>query len=215
MREIAILDYGIGNVKSIFNALDKINVAAVLTADKDKILNADGLILPGVGAFAQGMENLAKANLPEVIKEFVSTGKPFLGICLGMQMLMGESEEFGTYKGLGLIPGKVKKITFKNSSSAKLPHVSWNELNSPTLGRWDSSILDKIPENADVYFVHSFVVKPENPNDLLANTNYNGEIFCSAVQRDNIYGVQFHPEKSGIIGLNILKNFVKLTENEL
>jgi glutamine amidotransferase len=213
MTKIAILDYGIGNVKSIFNALDKINVTAVLTGDKDEILSAEGLILPGVGAFAQGMENLAKANLIEVIKEFVSTGKPFLGICLGLQMLMEESEEFGIHKGLGLISGKVKKISFKNSVRAKLPHVSWNELDSPTKGRWDNSILDQIPEKSDVYFVHSFVVKTENAVDLLASTNYNGETLCAAVHRDNIYGVQFHPEKSGLTGLNILRNFVKLTEN--
>ena len=214
MTKIAIIDYGLGNVKSIFNALEKINVTPVLTGNKDQILSADGLILPGVGAFAKGMENLEKTNLIEVIKEFVSTGKPFLGICLGMQMLMDESEEFGIHKGLGLISGKVKKISFENSTSAKLPHVSWNELDFPINGRWDNSILDQIPVKSDVYFVHSFVVNTENRVDLLATTNYNGETLCAAVHKDNIYGVQFHPEKSGVTGLNILRNFVKLTKNE-
>ncbi len=208
--KIAILDYGIGNVKSICNALNNIGADTVLTADEKEILDADAAILPGVGAFAKGMQNLAESNLVNVIHKFVATGKPFMGICLGMQMLMDASEEFGTTKGLGLISGNVVKLTLVDGAKEKLPHVTWNEINEPSPQRWENTILDNIPKHSDVYFVHSFVAAPAIQEDVLVTAEYGNVNFCAGVKKGNIYGLQFHPEKSGNIGLQILRNFLSL-----
>jgi glutamine amidotransferase len=210
MKEIVVINYGIGNVKSMINALDKIGVKPVLTNDNDTILNADGVILPGVGAFSHGMENLMERNLITTINSFVSTQKPFLGVCLGMQMLMEESEEFGVTKGLGLIRGKVKKMPVPNNAPEKLPHVNWNELVEPNENRWKNTILDSVSIKSDVYFVHSFAAIPEYGSDVLASCKYGDVKFCAAVHKNNVYGTQFHPEKSGTLGLKILENFVNL-----
>ena len=211
-KKAIIIDYGIGNTKSMCNALTNIGVEPVLTADKSTILNADRLILPGVGAFSKGMENLHAADLFQTIHNYVKKGNPFLGVCLGMQMLLDESEEFGITKGLGLIKGKVIKLPIDNAAEEKLPHVSWNELHEPVPGRWQNTLLQDTAPNTDVYFVHSFVVVPSDQNDILSTANYGGIDFCSAVQHENIYGTQFHPEKSSKKGLNILKNFINLSK---
>lgn len=207
-KKIVIIDYGIGNVKSMYNAFFNIGLEPKLTSDKQIILNADAVVLPGVGAFNKGMENLNERGLFRIIHEYVKKGNPFLGVCLGMQMLLEESEEFGRTPGLGLIKGKVVKLPILPFSEEKLPHVSWNELNEPREGRWKNTILENIPVNTDAYFVHSFVAEPTYEKDILATTNYAGVNFCSAVQHENIYGAQFHPEKSSQIGLTILTNFV-------
>jgi len=169
------------------------------------------LVLPGVGAFSHGMENLISFCLVDMIKEYVLLEKPFLGICLGMQMLFDESEEFGGAKGLGLIPGKVIKLPTKDVLNEKLPHVSWNELNSNSV-RWDQTILEGVTDGSDVYFVHSFIAQPENPSHVLSTTEYSGYHFCSSIKKGNIYGCQYHPEKSGDVGLNIIKNFVRICQ---
>lgn len=207
-KNVVILDYGIGNVKSIANAFVEIGAEPVLSSNRSVIMKADALILPGVGAFQKGMENLEEANLVQIIYDFVATGKPFLGICLGMQMLLNESEEFGNRKGLGLVPGKVRKLEVEAESNEKLPHVSWNEIYSPVEGRWNDSLLKETKLNTDVYFVHSFVAVPENQDNILAIANYGNSAFCAAVKRDNITGVQFHPEKSGRTGLKMLFQFL-------
>ncbi|MCK9491399.1 MAG: imidazole glycerol phosphate synthase subunit HisH [Sulfurimonas sp.] len=207
--KISIIDYEIGNVKSIKNALKKIGVESILTNDRKTILSSDGLILPGVGAFAHGMNNLQKYGLQEIINDFVNTKKPFMGICLGMQMLMEESEEFGITKGLGLIEGKVIKLPVQKTNYEKSPHVSWNEIVKNKI-TWKDTILGDIPEQSDMYFVHSFVASPMNEENILSTTEYYDYKFCSAVKKDNIYGCQFHPEKSGKMGLNIIQNFVNL-----
>ena len=209
-KNIVIIDYGIGNIKSIYNAIDNIGFIPQLTFDAQKILNADSLILPGVGAFAIGMKNLESTGLNDVIKEYVKKGRPLLGICLGMQMLMNSSEEFGLNNGLGLIEGKVVKFPTVSDLNEKIPHVSWNELNEPFSGRWEGTILDGLKSSIETYFVHSYFVGPLNSEDILATTNYAGVDFCSAIQLENIYGTQFHPEKSGAIGLSILNNFINL-----
>jgi glutamine amidotransferase len=207
---VAILDYGIGNVKSISNALENIGAAPVLTSDRNAVMQADAVILPGVGAFAKGMQNLETYKLIPVIHEFVETGKPFMGICLGMQMLLEESEEFGTTKGLGLISGKVIRMPLAKDATEKLPHVTWNELKEPQPGRWAGTVLNNTPEHTSVYFVHSYVAAPSPDTTILSLTTYGDKDFCSAVHKDNIYGVQFHPEKSGEKGMAILQHFIQL-----
>lgn len=211
--EVAILDYGIGNVKSIANAVESIGAKSFLTRKEEEILNADALIFPGVGAFAKGMSNLMEYGLSDLIYKFTKTGKPFLGICLGMQMLLEESEEFGSTKGLGLIKGKVIRLPLPENSHAKLPHISWNGIIKPAENRWNSTILSGTSDRSDVYFVHTFVAAPTELSDVLAITEYGGIRFCSAVHKKNIYGMQFHPEKSGPVGLNILSKFISLANN--
>ena len=210
MKNIVVIDYGIGNVKSMMNALDGLNVLTFLTNNKQKILNSDGLILPGVGAFGKGMENLEKYNLIEILNEYVDSGKPLLGVCLGMQMLLEESEEFKITKGLGFIKGKVKKMQIEINSKDKLPHVSWNELITPEGKDWGGTILNNISTNTDVYFVHSYISIPENNEDVLAECEYGGTKFCAALNKKNVYGTQFHPEKSAKIGQKILNNFISI-----
>lgn len=206
---IAVIDYDVGNVRSILSAFDNQGVHALLTNDKKKILESDGVILPGVGAFKHGMDNLNKYGLVGTIKEYIETGKPFMGICLGMQMLFEESEEFGNTMGLGLISGKVIKLPTKDIDNEKLPHVSWNELNGDE-SLWLGTILEGINNGSDMYFVHSFVVQPDNESDVLSTTEYSGSNFCSSVKKGRVYGCQFHPEKSGKDGLNIIKNFINI-----
>lgn len=215
MREspIAILDYGIGNTRSISNALEALGETPLLTRDPKEILGAKGLIFPGVGAFSKGMENLHSFELIPVLHDYVSTGKAFLGICLGMQMLFEWSEEFGLTQGLGFIPGKVIKMPLDEEEGLKLPHISWNSVLEPEPGKWDNTILKGITTDEGAYFVHSFVGVPADTRNLLAVTNYGTCSFCSAVKSENIYGVQFHPEKSRNTGLNILRNFINLTTN--
>jgi glutamine amidotransferase len=208
-KKVAILDYGIGNVQSLLNAFLKIDTYPVITRDQKDILKSDLCILPGVGAFQKGMQNLQEYKLIDVIQEYCDSGKPFMGICLGMQLLFDSSEEFGFSKGLGLIPGRVEKIPINFSSTERLPHVGWNELYEPVNGRWDNSILNGLNSgNTDVYFVHTYAGVPNNKKDQLAYCKYGGVEICSAVQKENIIGTQFHPEKSGQIGLEILKELI-------
>ena len=207
--KIVLVDYGIGNVKSILNAFENQGVKTFLSRDRNVILEADGLILPGVGAFSHGMNNLNKYDLVAIIKEYVKTRKPLLGICLGMQMLLEESEEFGNTKGIGLIKGKVIKLPIEKSKKIKLPHISWNAIQTKNI-EWENTILNGVESNSDMYFVHTFVAKPENEDEILSKTNYYNVEFCSSLKKDNIYGCQFHPEKSATQGLSIIKNFINL-----
>jgi glutamine amidotransferase len=193
------------------SAFENQGADVLLTNDKGKILESDGLVLPGVGAFAHGMNSLENYGLADAIKEYVASDKLFMGICLGMQMLFEGSEEFGETVGLGLIPGRVVKLQTKDSQNEKLPHVSWNELNSRNI-QWSGTILDNIAEGSDMYFVHSYVAKPDDSCNILSTTEYSGRNFCSSVKKDNIYGCQFHPEKSGKTGLKIIKNFIRMCE---
>lgn len=209
--KVAVIDYGIGNVKSMCNALLHVGIEVELTSDRDKIMSADALILPGVGAFAHGMNNLNQFNLIPVFYEFVETGKMFIGVCLGMQMLLEESVEFGSHKGIGLIKGKVIKLPIAKNSLEKLPHVSWDKISEPEAGRWKNTLLSEVPLNNNFYFVHSYVAAPENQDDILANCTYGGVDFCAALHQKNIYGFQFHPEKSGDMGLSILNKIKQIS----
>jgi imidazole glycerol-phosphate synthase subunit HisH len=207
---VTIIDYGIGNILSVTRAFEQCGANVVLSSDPEIIVGADYLVLPGVGAFADGMAGLQERGLVEAIKEFVTSGRPFLGICLGMQMLLDESEEFGLHKGLGLIPGKVAAIpsTGANGLPHKIPHIGWNEIYPPTPGSWHHTILQETPEGAPVYFVHSFTAVPEQHQHRLADCYYDGVLISAAIRNENVYGFQFHPEKSGPEGLRMLRNFV-------
>ena len=209
--KIAIIDYGIGNVRSILNAFENQGADVFLTNSKDEILKSDGMVLPGVGAFSHGMNNLEYYDLVDVIKKYVVSDKPFMGICLGMQLLFEESEEFGQASGLGLISGKVVKLPTKDDNNEKLPHVSWNELNVKS-AQWTDTILEGIEEGSDMYFVHSYVAEPKDSDNILSITEYLSHSFCSSVYKGNIYGCQFHPEKSGMQGLKIIKNFIGICQ---
>ncbi|MBY7142240.1 imidazole glycerol phosphate synthase subunit HisH [Virgibacillus sp. NKC19-3] len=195
---IAIIDYGAGNVKSLQFALTKENMDSCLTTDPKRIQNSKAIILPGVGAFNDAMETLHKLGLIEVLKQEVAAGKPVLGICLGMQLFYETSYEDGSWDGLGLLQGEVSRI----SSSVKVPHMGWNNITQEKESPWFTSITD----NAYVYFVHSYAVSSFREETLLASTDYGGKV-PAIVQKDNITGIQFHPEKSGTTGMQLLQNF--------
>tara|TARA_B100001059_G_scaffold95104_1_gene94342 strand:+ start:32220 stop:32852 length:633 start_codon:yes stop_codon:yes gene_type:complete len=207
--KIVIIDYGIGNVRSIFNAFSNQGFDPILSNDSEIILKADGLVLPGVGAFSHAMKNLKKYGLIDVIKDYSKTGKPLLGICLGMQLLLDGSEEFGYTDGIGLVKGEVVKLPIDKSHKAKLPHISWANIYTKAIG-WENTILNDIHLNSEMYFIHSFAANLENENEILSLTEYFDITFCSSLKKGNIYGCQFHPEKSSKVGLKIINNFIKI-----
>ena len=212
MPKVTIIDYGIGNILSVRRAFEYWGAEVVITDSPQRIENAERLVLPGVGAFADGMTGLRDRNLVKPIQKFASKNRPFLGICLGMQMMMEIGEEFGRYEGLGLIPGIVSKIpdTGVDGCTHKIPHIGWNGLSIPSVkSDWSKTILNGIQSGSSVYFVHSFTAVPENEKNRLADCYYNGRIISAAIQSDNLYGCQFHPEKSGQVGLSIINNFLK------
>jgi len=196
---IKIIDYGVGNLRSVQKALEFLGYQAEITADCQKLQEAGALILPGVGAFADGMHNLSQVGFIEVIEKHIAAGKPFLGICLGLQLLLGESSEGGERTaGLNLFPGTVEKLV----GEIKVPHMGWNQLSFPR----QNPLFQGIEEDSFVYFVHSYYVKPKEKETIIATTFY-GNAVPAALGKDNVYAVQFHPEKSRDIGLKILKNF--------
>ena len=207
--KIVIVDYGIGNLRSIYSAFKNQGIEPILSNDYEVILNADGIVLPGVGAYSHAMKNLKKYNLIKTIKDYAKTEKPILGICLGMQLLLEQSEEFEITEGLGLVKGKVIKMPIVNSLQTKLPNINWSAL-KPNFLKWNETILDNISLNSEMYFVHSYVAKLDNENEILSVTDFGDVTFCSALKKGNIYGCQFHPEKSSQIGLKIINNFIKI-----
>jgi len=203
--QITVIDYGIGNVHSVLNAFRHEGADAVLSADPEVIRKAERLVLPGVGAFGDGMRELSKRQLIEPLREAVAKGTPLLGICLGMQLLLSESEEFGRHEGLGFIPGTVKRI--EPTGGEKIPHIGWNRLLQPEGRSWSGSLLEEVPVSTSVYFVHSFTAVPNDERHRLADTSYGGFRIAAAVQKDNVTGCQFHPEKSGTAGLMMVRRF--------
>ncbi len=210
MKKVSIIDYGIGNILSVRRAFEKQKAEVEFISSAEALMRAEKLVLPGVGAFRDGMKELEKRNLVFAIKEYCRSNRPFLGICLGMQMMMDESEEFGQNQGLGIIPGKVVKIedTSLDGAFHKIPHVGWNELSFA--GNIENTILDEIPERSSVYFVHSYKAVPEDDKHMLAGTYYGGRKLSAVICKGNCYGTQFHPEKSSKIGLKIIYNFMKI-----
>ena len=200
---IVVVDYGMGNLRSVQKGFEKVGKTAVVSRDVEQVRTAERLVLPGVGAFPECMKNLARFDLIEPIREFIRSGRPFLGICLGLQLLFDESEEFGIHEGFGIVPGTVK--AFDRSMGLKIPHMGWNQVHF----RKDVPLFRGIPNGMHFYFVHSFYVVPTDASDISAETEY-GITFTCAISRDNIFAVQFHPEKSQELGLKILENFAGL-----
>jgi imidazole glycerol-phosphate synthase subunit HisH len=207
---IAIIDYGMGNLRSVEKALHKLGHAAEITSDPAAIAQAERVILPGVGAFGAAMANLERAEpggepLSAAVRDAGRSGKPVLGVCLGMQLFLSESEELGQHCGLDLVPGEVVKLEANGDPSLKVPHMGWNELRFPR----ESPLFAGLEDGASVYFVHSYYCRPEDPA-VVAATCRHGVEFCAALSRDNLFATQFHPEKSGATGLKILDNFARL-----
>lgn len=200
---IGIIDYDAGNIKSVEKALQSLGQETAVTRDPETLLKADKVILPGVGAFGDAMGRLRQYGLEEVIHQVAEKGTPFLGICLGLQLLFDSSEESPGVKGLGLLPGKILRIP--DGEGLKIPHMGWNSLDITPGAR----LFRGIPQDSYVYFVHSYYLKAEDPAIVAASAQYGVSIHAS-VERDNVFACQFHPEKSGEIGLRILKNFIEL-----
>ena len=199
---IAIIDYGMGNLRSVQKGFEHVGAVARITRDVAQIESADGVVLPGVGAFGACMENLRRYGLVDVVRRVIDRGTPFLGICLGLQLLFEESEEFGPVQGLGVLRGRCVRFRPGAGGDLRIPHMGWNQLQM----RRRVPQLDGIDDGAFVYFVHSYYVVPEDRDLAVATTPYGGD-FVSAVARDNVFACQFHPEKSQRVGLRILENF--------
>lgn len=205
---IAVIDYGLGNLRSVSKALESVGANVVVTSKPEEILKAEGVVFPGVGAFNKGMENLKEKGLIDAVYGVVRKRIPFLGICLGLQLLFTESEEHGCISGLDIIKGKVRRF----EGNMKVPHMGWNQVQSPehqSTSNQLPALFEGVADGEYFYFVHSYFVVPEDKGVITSLTEYGGE-FVSSVQRDSIYAVQFHPEKSGTLGLRVLKNFISL-----
>ena len=207
LKKIIIIDYEMSNMFSISNALKYLNFNCEISSDHKKIISSDGVILPGVGSFHEAMKKLKKLDLIETIKNFVSSGKPFVGICLGFQLLFSQSSEYQNTQGLKIFNGEVQNF-IANKSIKKIPHVGWNSVKINTslfdLNNYAKKFIDS---DENYYFVHSYYVLPKRKDIILSTTNYQGLEFCSSVLYNNVFACQFHPEKSGYQGLKLLKNF--------
>lgn len=210
--KVLVIDYGIGNLLSVRRGFEFCGAEVQISSDPTQILKSSHIVLPGVGAFANAMNELQNRGLFDVVKELGKKGIPLMAICLGMQMLFDESEEFGVTKGLGIIPGRVVPIpsVTTEGSSLKIPHIGWNELLISNESSWKNTCLENVIPGESVYFVHSFMAKTKDPKHSLSSCIYGGHTITSVVNKDNVYGCQFHPEKSGQIGLKILSKFLAL-----
>lgn len=208
MKKVTIIDYGMSNLLSISRAIEKVGAEVMVTEDAEQIATADLLILPGVGAFYDGMNELNKRELPEAIHAFVKSGKPLLGICLGMQMMLAEGTEIQPTPGLGIIPGSVLPLPYKSGTGQTntIPHIGWAALKSCSS---EYNALLPAEENSFMYFVHSYYANPTKREHCIATTTFSDMSFTSVVNKDNAWGTQFHPEKSGELGLQLLKYFIE------
>ncbi len=204
---IIAVDYGLGNLFSLYNAFDFCGTTLTISSAKDELLRADALVLPGVGAFGDGMTRLRKGGLDSIVIELARRGTPVLGICLGMQLLLEKSEEFGSHSGLGLISGEVK--SFLNlegfDRKCKVPHIGWNRI----AVKPEAPLLDGL-DGKGMYFIHSFCAVPVDQGDIAATAHYGGIEFCAVIRRGNLFGCQFHPEKSAEAGLHLIMNFIDI-----
>jgi glutamine amidotransferase len=210
--KVTIIDYGVGNLLSVSRALEHVGAEPVLAGTAAAVAEADRVVLPGVGAFGPAMETLHANGLADAVREVAQTRqRPFLGICLGMQMMLDSSTEFGCHAGLGLVPGQVTRIsdTGADGTPHRIPHIGWAPLEpAEGGGSWENSILRNTAPGDSVYFVHSFVARPTAPQDCIAVADYDGLPLAATIGKANIWGCQFHPEKSGAVGLRILESFL-------
>jgi glutamine amidotransferase len=202
---VTIVDYQLGNLFSVRKACDMLGCAAIVSSEAKDIASADALILPGVGAFGQAMENLHRLDLVQPLLDHVAAGKPLFGICLGLQLLFEESEEFGSPKGLGILRGQVRKLPVTESP---VPQIGWNRIEPGRKDGWADSPLANVNHGAWMYFVHSFYVENSDPQDALCKTNYSGFDYTSAALKDSVFATQFHPEKSSHVGLEIYRHWL-------
>jgi len=210
-NNIVIVDYQLGNLFSVKHACLKVGLNPIISSDKNDLINAKAIILPGVGAFGDAMKNLEKLDLIAPLRDKVNTGIPLIGVCLGLQLLFEESEEYGINKGLGMIKGVIKRFpNLFNGRKIKVPNIGWNTIFHEDNNKWEGTLLSHIEQNSFMYFVHSFFAEPQNSKDVLATTDYNGIKYCSAIKKGNIYAFQFHPEKSSTNGLKIYENIKKI-----
>jgi glutamine amidotransferase len=211
---VTIVDYGMCNLLNVVRAFEHCGAQVQVTEDPHSVMAADRLVVPGVGAFSDSMKELTARGFADAIRAFAQTGKPLFGICVGMQMLFDASEEFGEHEGLGILPGRVKAVpaTTVDGNSQRVPHIGWNHLvESASRRNWRESLLEPfISQNPAVYFVHSYAAQPALDSDLLADCMYGGHRICAAVQRENLMASQFHPERSGEIGLALLGQFMSI-----
>lgn len=202
-QSVVVVDYGMGNLRSAHKGLEKVGINAFVTSDPAAVRSAGAVVLPGVGAFRDCMANLSRAGLVSSVLDAIERGKPFLGICLGMQLLMTISEEFGLHHGLDVVPGRVRR--FDQDAELKVPHMGWNRVHYSG----DDRLFEGIPDGSYFYFVHSYYIAPVDESVVCGWTEY-GERFCSAISKDNLFATQFHPEKSHNHGLKVLENFGKI-----
>jgi glutamine amidotransferase len=205
---IVVIDYGMGNLRSVAKALERVGVRVEVTSDAETVASADGVVLPGVGAFARCVDNLRAAGLEQPVRDAADSGKPFLGICVGMQILFETSDEFGASEGLGILPGRVRRFE-PVDHSMKVPHMGWNSVEV----HHRTPMLRGVIDGAFVYFVHSYYVETPDP-EIIATTTPYGVDFVSSVARDALFATQFHPEKSQSVGRTILENFAHLTVSQ-
>jgi imidazole glycerol-phosphate synthase subunit HisH len=210
-KKVVIVDYESSNLFSVQQACKHVGLEAVIGTGKQDILQADAVILPGVGAFGDAMDNLKRLDFIEPIKEVIQAGIPFMGVCLGMQLLFSESEEFGSRKGLNVIEGTIRHFpkSAPHGERARVPQISWNRIKRPDAGRWRDTPFETLTDGEFMYFVHSYYAEPLNKKDVLSETEYQGITYCSSVQNKNVFATQFHPEKSAAKGLSIYKNWAK------
>lgn len=210
-RRVAVVDYGMCNLFSVQRACEHVGLASFVTSDPAAVRTADAAILPGVGAFGEGMRNMVQRGLDDALRDLVARGRPLLGICLGMQMILSQSEEFGDHRGLDLVPGRVVKFALSpgNPGRIRVPQIGWNRLVAPAgyPGCWADTPLQGVADGEYMYFVHSFYAVPRDPGVVLSRTTYSGIEYCSSFRKDRIYATQFHPEKSGPAGIMIYRNF--------
>ena len=211
-KKVVIVDYGMGNMFSVLRACEHAGLIPVLASDKKELASAAAVILPGVGAFGPAMDNLIRLDLVSPLKDYCASGRPFMGICLGFQLLMTESEEFGTNRGLDIIKGTVRKLPSDNSEGSKIPQIGWNGIKR--LVPWDGTVLEGLADGEYMYFVHSFYVVPDNPKIACTATSYAGIEYSSGISSGNVFACQFHPEKSAWNGLKIYGNFKKWVERD-
>ncbi len=211
-RKITLLDYGMCNMLNVARALEYAGADVIVTEDPKDAVAAERLVVPGVGAFSECMRAVNDLGLGDAIRRFVGSGRPMLGICVGMQILFDASEEFGETPGLGVLPGRVRMVpsTTTNGTAQRVPHIGWNHLIEPEAGRaWTDTLLRPFGvQGPAVYFVHSFAAQPAQESDRLADCNYGGHRISAMVKRDNVTATQFHPERSGTVGLGMLKEFL-------